>query len=475
MDISIAANPARRAAYLNAQMDAVQNAKQAKAAASARVQDETAISAQARGAINAEAASEDNGVASATTFPAFADEFAAITQGYTDAVKAHYADAHAENLTYDDPAKHIWDKYKNPESPDFRSDLSDDERAWAYDQELDMLSGGRHLQLRNPYAFPGEEALPSLDSTAAQAYQSCREQIGSSIQSLLAENGVELPEDASFRLSVSPSDYTIRVSGLDDDELTEAVEQALNRGSNGKNLYDYLKLTAPAENGALSVGYESGGLTSPVSEKDLDERTVKQQAGPVWARYSETYDPHQESMNETVLCLDPNSPLNTPESKDRMSAAVRVGAPELIAEFRARQSSLSLAVNQNREVDPDGSISAKTYMDAYAQQYANTRAAIQSYYAGAHAENSAYPLAEGLNHIAEKYLRSDSAIFRSDLSDAERSMAYRQEYALLTGGRLSLNDPYALASIGGVPSEQSIHEIAMQAVQTKLDQLWSAR
>ncbi len=470
MDISIAANPARRAAYLNAQMGAVQNAKQAKSTASARAQDETAISPQARGAINAEAASEDDGAASATTFPAFADEFATITQDYTDAVKAYYADAHEENLTYDDPAKHIWDKYKNPESPNFRSDLSEDERAWAYDQELDMLSGGRHLQLRNPYAFP--EAMPSLDSAAAQAYQSCREQIGSSIRSLLAENGVELPEDASFRLAVNPSDYTIRVSGLDDDELTEAVEQALNRGSNGKNLYDHLKLTAPAENGALSVGYENGGLSSPGQE--LDERTVKQQAGPVWARYSETYNPHQESMNETVLCLDPNSPLNTPESKDRMSAAVRVGAPELIAEFRARQSSLSLVINQNREVDPDGSISAKTYMDAYAQQYANTRAAIQIYYAGAHAENSAYPLTEGLNHIAEKYLRSDSAIFRSGLSDAERAMAYRQEYALLIGGRLSLNDPYALAAIGGVPSRQSIHEVAMQTVQAKLDQLWSA-
>jgi hypothetical protein len=174
-------------------------------------------------------------------------------------------------------------------------------------------------------------------------------------------------------------------------------------------------------------------------------------------------------MNEKILSLDPDSPLNTRENKDRMSAAVRVGAPEVIAEFRARQQDMSLVINQNRDVDPDGSAALKTYIRAYAQPAVNARKTIESYYAEAHAENSAYPFLEGLEHIAEK--RPDSGIFRSDLPQAQRDMAYRQERALLTGARLTLFDPYALASIGGVQTAQASHQGAMQAVMEKMNEL----
>ena len=46
-------------------------------------------------------------------------------------------------------------------------------------------------------------------------------------------------------------------------------------------------------------------------------------------------------------------------------------------------------------------------------------------------------------------------------------MYYRQERALLTGARVTLFDPYALASIGGIQTAQASHEYAMQAVQEK--------
>lgn len=45
------------------------------------------------------------------------------------------------------------------------------------------------------------------------------------------------------------------MAGVEDKELTEAMEQVLNQGSNGKNLHDHLKLTTP--NGeALGVDYK---------------------------------------------------------------------------------------------------------------------------------------------------------------------------------------------------------------------------
>lgn len=483
MDISVTTNPSRRVDYIKAQTNTVSARKKADTPAVTQTQDEVIISSEARAAqakretdaiSSMDAVSEEQANSSkATTFTTFAEEFNKITQDYADTVREHYATEHEENLTYDIPSTHIWNKYKNPDSPDFRSDLSEDERAWAYDQELDLLSGGKHLQMSNPYAFASAGGAPTLASVAMQANQVCREQIDQSIQNIFAESGIEVPADVTFRLTVNQSDYSIHVTGLEDEELTEAMEQALNRGDNGKNLYDHLKLTTP-DGETLGVDYANGHLADVDTKQEMDDRTlseVKKQAGPTWARYSSTYNPHQEAMNEKILSLDPDSPLNTQENKDRMSAAVRVGAPEIIAEFRSRQQDMRLVINQNRDIDPDGSIALQTYMRAYAQPAVNSRKTIEGYYAEAHAENSSYPFLQGLDHIAEKYKRPDSGIFRSDLTEAQRDMAYRQERALLTGARLTLFDPYALASVGGVQTAQASHQSAMQAVLEKMNEL----
>lgn len=304
--------------YANPQTNTVPAKEKVDNPVSAHVQDEAVISAKAQEAQVDSAASVDAvSVAQAdggkaTTFTTFAGEFSKITQGYANTIREYYAAAHEENLTYDSPSTHIWDKYKNPVSPDFRAYLNEDERAWAYDQELDLLSGGKHLQMSNPYVFAFAGEPPTLASAAMQANQACREQIDQSIQDLLAENGIELPADASFRLTVD-QDYTIHVTGLEDEEQAAAIEQALNRGDNGKNLYNHLKLTTPSgEN--LGVDYANGHLAAVDTQQELDDKTldeVKRQAGPIWARYSSTYNPHQEAMNEKYSALT-RIPLSTP-------------------------------------------------------------------------------------------------------------------------------------------------------------------
>ena len=463
MNVGVTSNAASVLAYRKTQTEAAQAEKKTAAALGAK--DEITVSQAAK------EFSKKPDSSLKTVFTSFADEFSKVTNEYADTIREHYAKEHAENLTCDNPSLHIWDKYKNAESPDFRSDMSEDERAWAYDQELDMLSGGKHLQMGNPYAFSAAGGPPSLASAAMKALAAARNQIDQSVQTLLAENGIDLADDTSFRLTVDPTSYSIKVSGLEDDALAEAIEQALNSGDNGKNLYNHLKLT-----GSDSVEYANGHLTALDAQQELTDSTlaeIKKQAGPIWARYSSTYNPHQEAMNEKILSLDPNSPLNTQERMDRISAAVRVGAPEIIAEFRTRQKDLSLVINENREVDPDGSIALQTYLRAYAQPAIDARKTIAEFYADAHKENSSYPFVQGLEHIAQKYKRFDSAIFRADLSQEQRDMFYRQERALLTGARLTLFDPYALASVGGVQNAQTSHQIALQAVQAKMNELLS--
>lgn len=309
MDIGITANPSKKADYVRAQINTAQAEKKIGVPAPARTQDKVEISYEVQEALakqgadivsSADAASEEQANSNnIPTFTTFAEEFSKITQGYTNTIRGYYAAAHEENLTYDSPSTHIWNKYKNPDSPDFRAYLLKDERAWAYDQELDLLSGGKHLQMSNPYAFAFAGGVPTLASAAMQASQACREQINQSIQDLLAGSRIEFPADTSFRLTVD-QDYTIHVTGLEDEEQATAIEQALNRSDNGKNLYNHLKLTAPSgEN--LGVDYANGHLAAVDTKQKLDDKTldeVKKQAGPIWARYSSTYNPHQEAMNE---------------------------------------------------------------------------------------------------------------------------------------------------------------------------------
>ncbi len=399
MNVGVTSNAASVLAYRKTQTEAAQAEKKTAAALGAK--DEITVSQAAK------EFSKKPDSSLKTVFTSFADEFSKVTNEYADTIREHYAKEHAENLTYDNPSLHIWDKYKNAESPDFRSDMSEDERAWAYDQELDMLSGGKHLQMGNPYAFSAAGGPPSLASAAMKALAAARNQIDQSVQTLLAENGIDLADDTSFRLTVEQPGYSIKVSGMEDDALAEAIEQALNSGDNGKNLYNHLKLT-----GSDSVEYANGHLAALDAQQELTDSTlaeIKKQAGPIWARYSSTYNPHQEAMNEKILSLNPDSPLNTQERMDRISAAVRVGAPEIIAEFRTRQKDLSLVINENREVAPDGSIALQTYLRAYAQPAIDAR--------------------------------------------------------------LTLFDPYALASVGGVQNAQTSHQIALKAVQAKMNEL----
>ena len=310
MNVGVTSNATSVLAYRKTQTEAAQAEKKTAAALGAK--DEITVSQAAK------EFSKKPDSSLKTVFTSFADEFSKVTNEYADTIREHYAKEHAENLTYDNPSLHIWDKYKNAESPDFRSDMSEDERAWAYDQELDMLSGGKYLQMGNPYAFSAAGGPPSLASAAMKALAAARNQIDQSVQTLLAENGIDLADDTSFRLTVEQPGYSIKVSGLEDDALAEAIEQALNSGDNGKNLYNHLKLT-----GSNSVEYANGHLAALDAQQELTDSTlaeIKKQAGPIWARYSSTYNPHQEAMNEKILSLNPDSPLNTQERmEDRKS------------------------------------------------------------------------------------------------------------------------------------------------------------
>lgn len=122
-------------------------------------------------------------------------------------------------------------------------------------------------------------------------------------------------------------------------------------------------------------------------------------------------------------------------------------------------------------VDPTGEIAHKAYIEELFRQINESISKVQSYYAKAHKENMSYD--DPYNHIVEKYNSYDhelfkSPYFRSDMSEAERKMAFDQECAMLRGqGFANLSDPYAWASSGGVPDRDKQLKDAVQAALDK--------
>ena len=163
----------------------------------------------------------------------------------------------------------------------------------------------------------------------------------------------------------------------------------------------------------------------------------------------------------------------TPEEWAKMEANARLCAPQYLARLCAEEIYMpSLEFNEEYSgINRVNDLANGLYSDFYLQKTLDMQKTIADYYAAAHRENSSYPFDEGVQHIKDKYKNPESSIFRFDLPPAQRDMYYRQEMALLTGSLLSIRDPYALASIGGVMTAEEMHDMAMKAVREKLDQM----
>ncbi|MDE6282301.1 MAG: hypothetical protein K2M15_11055 [Oscillospiraceae bacterium] len=132
-----------------------------------------------------------------------------------------------------------------------------------------------------------------------------------------------------------------------------------------------------------------------------------------------------------------------------------------------------LEINWNAQVDPDGSVWAKGYIDSLVSQVNTARNAIEDYYADAYQDALNSPLGSALpdqlNYIAAKYQCSWSDYFDGSMPADQRQWTYNQVKAMLTGSRVKLNDPFALAGRG--LNVKSMDEIARKAATDKIEEL----
>lgn len=169
------------------------------------------------------------------------------------------------------------------------------------------------------------------------------------------------------------------------------------------------------------------------------------------------------------------------DTANRIEEAVQnADIPALLKEFKEKQGNLPVDEewHYRKIVDPNGKIYSLTYAESLLRQYQCAENTIKEYYAKAHQDNlSQGSITDSMNYLSMKYtelgLRMGSPYYRADMSEAERKMALYQEKALLLGGRVTLGDPYALASSGGTINIKDADRIAHQAARDRIDELIS--
>lgn len=87
--------------------------------------------------------------------------------------------------------------------------------------------------------------------------------VTSEVNELFEENGIEIPEGTTLTFTINPYDYTLTVSGSDDEELTSKIESVLNSGNNSQNLFLHIYDSSNSDN------IESTQFTSE-KQKKLD-------------------------------------------------------------------------------------------------------------------------------------------------------------------------------------------------------------
>lgn len=127
-----------------------------------------------------------------------------------------------------------------------------------------------------------------------------------------------------------------------------------------------------------------------------------------------------------------------------------------------------LEINWSAAVDPDHTIYIKTYMNSLVSQCKEVQGIIEDYYSDAYQEAMRDP--EPLSFLSSKYLWSGSKIFDSSIPANERRWTYDQVRRTITGQRVSLADPYALAGTG-LNQGNSVDRIAEKAAEGKIEAL----
>ncbi len=157
-----------------------------------------------------------------------------------DILQTYYEKINNRNKSFSDPKAHISDKYCNPKSGWYRSDMTEEERQIAWRNEMSMLNNGQLFSYNMAdYVLRGSEPV-YVEKEEYKRIQYDRTAITEQINELFQENNIYIPQDTSIQFSINPYDFTLTVTGVADEALKSRIEKILNEGDNSKNLYSHI-------------------------------------------------------------------------------------------------------------------------------------------------------------------------------------------------------------------------------------------
>lgn len=167
------------------------------------------------------------------------NSYASKSKAYRAALNDKYTKLVSTAKQHSDPESYIYQKYYNQSCSWYETGLLEKERQIAYNYEMNVLENG---QIRN--IKMGDSLFRNLkESTVTDTELDIsfnRNMMNAQISNILQNNSITVPSDITLTYRVDPYSYYISVSG-GEETLMKEIEQALNVGENGKNLYYHIR------------------------------------------------------------------------------------------------------------------------------------------------------------------------------------------------------------------------------------------
>ncbi|KPN14225.1 cation efflux system [Bacillus australimaris] len=151
-----------------------------------------------------------------------------------------YEKINEQNKRFKNPQGHIHDKYRNSNSPYFRSDLTKVEREAAYTMEIGWANSGKGGQYDfNDAIFRNEKRYdPTQESVEKKILN--RQKVNEQLQDLFSKNGIIIPKNTNLTFTIDPNNFKLVVSGSTDESLIRQIEDLLNTTNNTRELFFHI-------------------------------------------------------------------------------------------------------------------------------------------------------------------------------------------------------------------------------------------
>ncbi|MES9725397.1 DUF4885 family protein [Bacillus safensis] len=151
-----------------------------------------------------------------------------------------YEKINEQNKRFNDPQDHIYNKYRNPYSSYFRSDLTKPEREAAYIMGMSWARNNKGGQYDfNDAIFRNEKRYdPTQDSVERKIFN--RQKVNEQLQDLFSKNGISIPKNTNLTFTIDPNNFKLVVSGSKDESLMKQIEDLLNTTNNTRELFFHI-------------------------------------------------------------------------------------------------------------------------------------------------------------------------------------------------------------------------------------------